>query len=144
MPVLISSGTRGIDTIEFGGGMFTEFAMAVPAIGIVILAGNVPGTDIGVLCVVLVLPGVDVGLAVLDGPPPSVGLGGSLASKIDRKLSIAEEIAVVTDLARVFDSSSSPVMDCSDVVSPPCQERGVLSSWLAIIVPFKNVAPVCW
>ena len=73
-----------------------------------------------------------------------MGLGGSLASKVDRKPSIAEEIAVVTDSARVFDSSSSPAMDCSDVVSPPCLELRVLSSWLAIIVPFKNAAPVCW
>ena len=144
MPALISNGMRGIDTIEFGGGMLAEFATAVPVIGIVILAGNVSGTDIGVLCVVLVLPSVDVGLAVLDSPPLSVGLGESLASKIDRKPSIAEKIAVVTDLARVFDSSSSPVMDCGDVVSPPCLELGVLSSWLAIIVPFKNAAPVCW
>ena len=140
MPALISSGMRGIDTIEFGGGMLAEFATAVPAIGIVILAGNVSGTDIGVLCVVLVLPGVDVGLAVLDSPPPSVGLEGSLAFKIDRKPSIAEKIA---DLVRVSDSSSSPVMDCGDVVSLPCLELGVLSSWLAIIVPFKNAVPVC-
>ena len=74
MPALISGGMRGIDTIEFGGGMLGEFAAAAPVIDTVILAGNVPGTDIGVLCVVLVLPGVDVGLAALDGPPPSVGL----------------------------------------------------------------------
>ena len=118
MPALISGGMRGIDTIEFGGGMLAEFAAAMPVIGIVTLAGNVPAIDIGVLCVVLVLPGVDVGLAALDGPPSSVGLGGSLASKVDRKPSIAEEIAVVTDSARLFDSSSSPVMDCGDVVMP--------------------------
>ena len=144
MPALISGDMRGIDTTEFGEGMLGEFAAAVPMIGIVILAGNIPGTEIGVLCVVLVLPGVDVGLATLDGTPPSVGLGGSLTSKVDRKPSIAEEIAVVTDSARVFDSSSSPAMDCGDMVSPPCLELGVLSSWLAIIVPFKNAAPVCW
>ena len=124
--------------------MLAEFAAAVPVIGIVILAGNVPGTDIGVLCVVLVLPGVEVGLAALHGPPPSLGLGGSLASKVDRKPSIIEKIVVVTDSARVFDSSPSPILDCGDVVSPPCQEPGVLSSWLVIIVPFKNAAPACW
>ena len=95
MLALISGGMRGMDIIEFGGGMLAEFAVAVTVIGIVILAVNVPDTDIGVLCVVL--PGIEVELAALDSPSPSVGLGGSLASKVDRKLSIAEEIAVVTD-----------------------------------------------